>query len=206
MKNVWKNIEKIVLVSSIPLSFIALIISIKSCSDSNEALELSKKEFNSKRMLVLQSNFGNMSPGFDFSSFDLNQKLQRLIIDLPPNIYREQIFIGPPEFHFSLTEIQDTLINFIKRTISDNKKNASLYIPSILIPIIIYSNFIVAGEAIWDRAVYNLEFSFQQNNNSEFYLEFKSLIFINRLSEDHNKGEFLTRLWKINYNELLKSL
>jgi len=186
MKNVWKNIEKIVLVSSIPLSFIALIISIKSCSDSNEALEISKKEFESQRLLVLQSNPSNMLPGFEFSSFDSNQKLQRLIIELPKNIYKEKIFVEPPDFHFSLTEIQDNLEVHIHKSLSEDAKKNSLYIKSTQVPIIIKTNFIFAGESLWDTSVYNLEFSYQQDylNNMGSNVDFKSLIFENRLSND----------------------
>jgi hypothetical protein len=208
MKNVWKNIEKIVLVSSIPLSFIALIISIKSCSDSNEALEISKKEFESQRLLVLQSNPSNMLPGFEFSSFDSNQKLQRLIIELPQNIYKEEIFVGPPDFHFSLAEIQDNLLTYIQKSIPSERMKTPLLIQSILIPIIIKSNFVFAGEFLWDISVYNLEFSYQQDslNNMGSYIECKSLIFVSRLTEEHDHKNMLSKLSNMCESNLRRSL
>jgi hypothetical protein len=208
MKNVWKNIEQIGLVTSILVSIIALIISIKSCGDSNEALEISKKEFESKKLLVLQSNPSNMLPGFEFSSFNLNQKLQRLIIELPQNIYKEEIFVGPPDFHFSLAEIQDNLLTYIQKSIPIERIKTPLLIRSILIPIIIKSNFVFAGEFLWDISVYNLEFSYQQDNlnNMGSYIECKSLIFVNRLTEEHDHKEMLSKLSNICESNLRSAL
>ena len=212
MKNIWriflKNIERIGLVTSILFSMIALFISVRSCSDSGEALEISKKEFESKRLLVLQSNPSNMLPGFEFSSFDPNQKLQRLNIELPQNIYKEEIFVGPPDFHFSLAEIQDNLLTYIQKSIPSEMEKKPLLIRSILIPIIIKSNFVFAGEFLWDSSVYNLEFSYQLDNlnNMGSYIECKSLIFVNRLNEEHDHKDMLSRLSNICESNLKSSL
>jgi hypothetical protein len=190
MKNIWrifwKNIEKIGLVTSILFSMIALFISVRSCGDSREALEISKKEFESKRLLVLQSNDSYMSPGFNFGVFDSNQKLQQLVIELPKNIFKEKIIIESPDFHFSLVEIQDSLKILIHKYLHGIKEKDFLLIKSFIIPIIIKTNFVAGGESLWDTSLYNLEFSFQLDhlNNLESYIEFKSLIFVNRLVED----------------------
>ena len=209
MKNIWKNIEKVGLISSIIVSVAALIISIKSCGDSNEALEITRKEFEAKRSLILQTNIGNMSPGFDLSTFDRNQKLQKLSVHLPARLQSKELQIEPPEFYFSLNELQDSLFQLVKLNIPNYKTDTRFHISSILVPAIIVSNYIVAGEVMWDTSFYNIEFYAQQdyyNNSSERRIEFRNLIFVSRWLDENDYYQSLDKYWKENFYASLKTL
>jgi hypothetical protein len=207
-KTIWKNIERIGLVISILASGIALIISIRSCSDSNEALEISRKEFQAKRLLILKSELGNTSPGFEFRTFDNNQKLQKLLIYFPSQFCSNPLTAEPPEFYFDISELQDSLLIILKRNIPNYKPTDRIYIQNIPIAAIIVSNYVVAGEALSDSSLYNFESSFRQeyfNNSSETQIEFKNLIFKNRLSEESDFDRSLEDDWLENFNSFLKA-
>lgn len=209
MKNIWKNIERVGLILSILASGLALYISTKSCGDSSEALEMTKKEFSAKRFLILQSRMGNISPGFEFSTFDQNQKLQRMIIHLPLQFSEKELTIVPPEFYFDSNELQDSLVLILKRKIPEYKSNSGIQIRNISIPAIIVSNYVVAGEVLSDSALYHIEFDFRQeyfNNNPETQCEFKNLIFISRLSDESDFDKSLDEYWLEKFNGSLNTV
>jgi hypothetical protein len=209
MKILGKNIEKSGVISSVLISLIALGISFKSCCDSNEALELSKKEFQAKRFLILKSELGNASPGFEFKTFDENQKLQKILIHLPSQFQEKEIAIESSVFYFDLSELQDSLLVILKRNIPDYKPTDRINVRNVPIPTIIVSNYIVAGEALSDSSLYNLEFSFRQeyiNNSPESQIEFKNLIFIKRLIEEGELDKNLSEYWIENFDTSLNTL
>jgi hypothetical protein len=208
MKINWKTIERLVLLLSIPASLIALFISIKSCSNSNEALDLSKREFEAKRLLILKSELGNFSPGFEFKTFDNNQKLQKLLIYFPSQFCSNPLTAEPPEFYFNTYELQDSLLTILKRNIPDYKLTDRINIQNIPVAAIIVSNYLVAGEALSDSSLYNIEFSFRQeyfNNSPETQIEFKNLVFIIRLLEDSNFDNSLDDYWLEKFNGSLNA-
>jgi len=209
MKNLWKNVERFGLLFSILASGVALYISSRSCIDSNEALEMSKKEFQARRSIILQSELGNMSPGFEFKTFDQNQKLQKLVIHLPISFQNKELQIDPPEFYFSLNDLQDSLLHILKLNITNYKTDAHFNIPSILVPAIIVANYVVAGDVMSDKSLYNIEFIFRQayfNNSSEIQLDFKNLIFISRWSDEKEHYQSLNEYWAENFKRSLKTL
>jgi hypothetical protein len=180
----------------------------KSCSDSSEALEITKKEFSSKRFLILQSRIGNMSPGFEFRTFDQNQKLQKIMIHLPLQFRAKELALEPPEFYFDSNELQDSLILILKRSIPSYKSNIRIQIRNTSIPAIIVSNYVVAGEVLSDSSLYHIEFDFRQeyfNNNPETQFEFKNIIFIKRLSDENDFDKSLDEYWLEKFNGSLNT-
>jgi hypothetical protein len=209
MKINWKTIDRLVLISSILASIIALIISIKSCSNSNEALQLSKREFDAKRFLILKSELGNTYPSFEIRTFDQNQKLQKVIAHFPSPFKESEIQIEPPGFYVSLNELQDSLLVFLKRNIPNYKPTSRFEIRSIPIPVIFVSNYVVAGDALKDSSLYNIELDFRQeyfNNSSEMQCEFKNLVYIKRLSDEKDFDRTLSEYWMENFNGSLKNI
>jgi hypothetical protein len=203
MKINWKTIERLFLLLSIPASIIALIISIKSCSNSNEALDLSRREFDAKRLLILKSELGNNSPGFEFRTFDNNQKLQNLLIYLPSQFCSNRLTVDPPEFYFNINELQDSLLTILRRNNPTYKLTDKIYVQNIPVATIIVSNYVVGGESPLDSSLYNFEFSFRQeywNNSLETQIEFKNLIFIDRLSEGNDFDKSLDDYWLEKFN------
>ena len=194
VNNFWDKIKNSKVIISLFISVIALGISIKSCVNSNDALDLSKKEFQAKRLLILEASNGNFSPGFIFNPFDKNQKLQSLSIYFPSQFSNAEVSIESSDFHYVTTELQDSLSRLIKRQYSNvYLNNQTLFIPNIFIPIVIKSNYVAAGESLWDTSVYKLEYSFRKYNkfSHESNLNFISLIFIRRCAESSDYKRIL---------------
>lgn len=208
MKQFWENIEKIGVILSIIISAIAIIISIRSCGNSNAALEISKKEYQSKRDLVLESKEGYVVPGFVFRPFNSNQKLQRIIVYLPQNFSKNEVYVEPPQFQYYLSEIEESLQQVLIKTAKQYVSRNILNIPSVLVPIIIKSNYVVGGENLWDISLYDLEFSYQFNsrNESDSYLEFKNLMFVGKWVDENDFTKTLNKFWLSNFKELLNKL
>ena len=143
-----------------------------------------------------------------FRPFDANHKLQRIIVYLPNRISNAEIFVDPPEYQFVLTEIEDSLKQILNKTSRTYTNDNYLNIPSVLVPIIVKSNYIVGGENLWDTSLYNLEFTYQFNSivESESYLDFKNLMFIGKWPNEENYGKTLNKYWLSNFDELLKKL
>lgn len=205
MKMTQKNLEKIGIIFSILFSFIATIISIKSCCNSNEALEISQKEFRSKRQLVFESKQGNTFPAFLFSPLDANQKVQSITVYLPARFNNDSIIIEPPEFEIYLSQIEDSLsvifrINSFELKIDDQRHSFHVYIP-----IVVKTSYVVGGENLLDIAFYYLKFTIRRDPFNELapIIDFNNLAFSEKWVKDDHFNEALNDLWNKALNDLI---
>jgi hypothetical protein len=184
MKNVWKNVERLGLVLSIPFSIAAFWISIKSCDNSNEAIKMTTEEFKSKRILILQGVESNFLPGFKIDPINQNQILRKIKIIFPNSLLADTVVLNSPDFQVSLSELQDKLILIIDSSYTSLIKTKNFQINGLFIPSIIESEYIAESSIYKDRSLYNLEFNFINNLvNNDDYLNFDNLTFVKSLND-----------------------
>jgi hypothetical protein len=184
MKNVWKNVERLGLVLSIPFSIAAFWISIKSCDNSNEAIKMTTEEFKSKRILILQGVESNFLPGFKIDPINQNQILRKIKIIFPNSLLADTVVLNSPDFQVSLSELQDKLILIIDSSNTSLIKTKNFQINGLFIPSIIESEYIAESSIYKDRSLYNLEFNFINNLvNNDDYLNFDNLTFVKSLND-----------------------
>lgn len=201
LKIFWNNIEKIGIAFSIIISISAFIISIRSCNDSDEALRLSKEEFQSKRILILQSQMGNVSPGFLIEPINKNLTLRDLKFHFPSNLTNETTTLKFPEFQFYLSDLQDKIIYLLDSSFTSIIKTR-FKINDLSVPVIIESEYVAEGSVLKNNSLYNLEFSFTNDAiNDMHHLEFRNLLFIEELKSNESNIE-LNNLWENNFKNI----
>ncbi len=205
----WTNIKKNAPVISLVISGIAIWFSYRSCVDSTEALEITKKEFISKRTLILQAERSGLWGSIKFNPFDSNHKIQKLEIYFPGVFTSRNIIVDPPYFEYNYSD----LFNYLKAYLHNATKkhyieNTVLYLPSVPVPVVIRTNFIAEGESFWQTSLYNLEFRFKQYhlNDRGIELEFVDIHFIKIWSDQTNFSQVLEKLWENQLDGLLNEV
>ena len=101
----------------IAIALLALVVSFRSCSVSDEALQLSKAEFGASRALVLTSEFSEKNDEVIFKPLSDEMKLVTLKVHEPSQLLKDEVEFSLP-FAFE-TEPPGTWKNLEARGLGD---------------------------------------------------------------------------------------
>lgn len=188
-----KNTEII----TIGLSVLALIISIRSCSISQNALNLSQQEYLDKFKNVWTGTYDKENETLKIIPTNKNVVLQKATAYYPDVVSDSEWPIRPPEniLHITVPTIQ------IRRMIKDKfplKKGFAQVLDTSLIPIIIESNYTLNGDNLYDVSVYMIEFNavINDDENDLPKVFISGLIFSHQIKEDIKIKDYINDFWK----------
>ncbi len=178
------------------ISTFALLTSIKSCQVSEEALKVSKLEFQGNRSLILRGEVEIDNESIKLAPQDFGFLLQQLHYRFPPSLGGEKKPSLPPDFKLYLApEIYELKKELVKR-FPTKKSSVSVGLEA-RIPFLIESYFTVKGSNGVDRSIYTLNFRFTVFDDPEKAPEVKLLgiSFHERLQRDRDPKQELERAW-----------
>lgn len=188
-----KNTEII----TIGLSVLALIISIRSCSISQNALNLSQQEYLDKFKNVWTGTYDKENETLKIIPTNKNVVLQKATAYYPDVVSDSEWPIRPPEniLHITVPTIQ------IRRMIKDKfplKKGFAQVLDTSRIPIIIESNYTLNGDNLYDVSVYMIEFNavINDDENDLPKVFISGLIFSHQIKEDIKIKDYINDFWK----------
>ncbi|WP_344713241.1 hypothetical protein [Winogradskyella damuponensis] len=175
----------------------ALIISIRSCSISQNALNLSQQEYLDKFKNVWTGTYDKENETLKIIPTNKNVVLQKATAYYPDVISDSEWPIRPPEniLHITVPTIQ------IRRMIKDKfplKKGFAQVLDTSRIPIIIESNYTLNGDNLYDVSVYMIEFNAvindEENDLPKVFIS--GLIFSHQIKEDIKIKDYINDFWK----------
>ena len=147
--------DKYISFATVFIALIALIVSMKSCQQSEQALQLQTKEHINAITTVWKSEVQKEKDLIKIIPTNDKITLQKAIVHFPDKISNNHWPVESPDYMLHLIYYKSTIQQFIESRIP--KKKGSVAILDSSIPIIIDSQYIVNGQLYSDRALYALE-------------------------------------------------
>lgn len=177
--------NKTITILTLLFSLVAIIISVMSYQVSQNAFNLSEKEFDQDRQIILKGQF---TEDFKIKVVPIDQSFHFLKgrAYIPSKIYQDEIPIQGDGNFWHMGSIEFHLNNFIDTTLITEAN--FITIGEMSIPIVIDSYYAIKGESYSDRSLYSLDLIIQ-NSNEESKYPTKTplgLVYLNRLGFDDN--------------------
>ena len=182
---------------TIVLSILALIISIRSCSISQNALNLSKQEYLDKFKNVWTATYDKENETLKIIPTNKNVVLQKATAYYPDMISDSEWSIRPPKNILHITVPKTQIRRMIKAKFP-LKKGFAQVLDNSRIPIIIESNYTLNGDNLYDISVYMLEFNpvINDSENDLPKVFISGLIFSHQIKEDINIKDYINDFLK----------
>ncbi len=196
MKVEKDKLELIFSAVSVFLAALALIISIRSCSQAERATVIAEKDFLSSRTatwtLEITQNDSNR-----VKSVDDEVVLQKAFMHFPPGFGVSATVIKSPDFDIPFPA--KTAIVVAMSQIDDLRTKFMLNNVVSSVPVVIESWYVAKGESFRDRSMYSLEFRQEASSNSDELsintIDLSGLSFARRLNPDDNVRDVLQSEW-----------
>lgn len=187
------------------ISVSAILVSIRSCSISRDALNISKTEFENQRTAIWQAAIDNIY--LYLQPIDKSISLQKAHIDFPPQFEPKQWDILPPKYGIPLAIIETDITSDIQKNLPI-KEGQSVFSWDASMPIVIDSKYIAKGCSFADKSIYEINFNI-------FYdllkpsskpripkVQINGLMFLRHLKADEHSTSILETLWSQERNKL----
>ena len=176
------------------IALIALGVSVKSCDQSNRALELSEGEFVSGRLAVWGAQINVNDDDLLLEPINSDIVLQVATVTFPPQLDLGQRAADPPKFSLSLLVLKHNLQDLTRQTIP-SQQGYVVVLPEMQVPLVIESIYIAKGNSYSDRSLYVIRYSSFRYRDDDPYIKFKGLQFLWRISETEDTEELLRQKW-----------
>jgi hypothetical protein len=179
---------------SILLSIIAIIISLKSLSNSSNALKLEQEKFERDQLIVLK---GKLTEGNDrllLEPLGESIAVQQAVVVFPDELDSERRLISGPSYDVPLFTLRYALEKFLSSKVTVSENHAAVNLGAI-VPLIIDCNYTVKGNSRSDRSVYYIDFSYVINYNELPRIDFKGLIFGQRIAVTNEPKTVVGQIW-----------
>ena len=189
-----KDRKKKVLVEGLPIvvAVVALVVSFRSCSTSDEALELTKADFQSSRSIVLTGAFPEKEDEIRFAPLSQDMKIVTLTVHDPKRILEDGYEFKGPSFFETDPPGTWTYLDGIKKVITDYQLESACkgqpgnVMVVARIPVIIETSYLVKGTRLHDTSIYGLKYVFyregdQEGNTERSFVMFRNVEFVSRI-------------------------
>jgi len=192
----WRDPSNFVAAVAGMLSLISLLVSFRSCVVADRSLELSRAEFRSQRSIILGGTVSSDGDSLEVKSLDPAIVLQQGSAMFPTEIDKQDWPILPPEHRLYAVVLRSALERVVEEKIGREKGMASVALDA-NVPLVITSLFTAKGEAFEDRSLYRIVYSFVIDGDSfkPPQIEFKGLIYVQRLGAGDDSRQVLDQLW-----------
>ena len=203
MTSSWEKASSIASILAVVMSISALAVSIKSCEQAEEALNLQAKEFESQRLAVWEGLADDKNENISISSINQDITLHSVFITFPEGIYDSKWKISPPKFQLPLLDLRVRLIEKVNTRLP--KKGGYIQIGQSHLPVLVEANYLAKGEMFYDRSIYLIDFIYTQYDakHKAPSIEFNSLRFLYRMKNDESFVLVLNN-FKLNESILFK--
>lgn len=194
---IWLSPTTVIAVVSVAFSLAAIIVSIKSCTIAEKALDLSNQEFSASRSAIYRGVLNEKNDELSLSTIDSNIQMQYGAIHLPPQLDKTVWNISPPDFKFPLIVMRSHVEDFLDKKVTREKGYVKV-IDQTSIPLIIGSSYIAKGQPYLDMSLYQLVYiaTISDGTYKRPTVTFKGLIFGERLPMNTDPQQYLRVLWE----------
>ncbi|PKL39013.1 MAG: hypothetical protein CVV44_09095 [Spirochaetae bacterium HGW-Spirochaetae-1] len=201
-KKTWFSSTVIISVGSIIFSLIAIVVSIRSCSISEKALNLTTEDFIASRSAIYRGTINKSNDKLFLSTIDTNIQLQCAAVHLPPQLDKDKWNISQPDFMLSLVIIRGYIEGYLEKNVLRETGYVKIF-DQTSIPIIIGSSYIAKGQSYSDLSLYQLVYTAVVSDeiNKRPEVTFKGLIFRERLPSNTDPKVYLKSLWTNSENK-----
>lgn len=184
--------ETVLSIIGIVIALVSLGISLKSCNQSERAVNLQEKEFYNSRSAVWTLKFTNQDNPY-LSSVSDEIKLQKAFIYFPPGFGIAAEPIKSPDYVLH-TEFAEKAIKIGISQINSSDVKRKIFGPISSVPVVVESWYVAKGNSYRDIALYSLEFSTKSVVRNT--INISGLSFARRLNSNGNIRDILRQEWQ----------
>lgn len=180
------------------ISAIALISSVKSCQVSEQALQMTRLEYQGSRSLVIHGEIQKDNTSIKLTPQDQTFLLQQVHFLFPSSLGGSKRPVLAPDFVLYLpSEIARLKEQIAKRF--PHKKDVVTVGLEARIPFLIETFATVKGANIRDRSIYtlNFQFSIPPVPGKEPDIKLLGMSFTSRLTPEQNSEKELEKVWEL---------
>jgi hypothetical protein len=217
-KNIFEIITAI-------LAIIAIITSAVSCSVSNKSLDIAQEQLEIPRRVIWLGTLDNQNRTIQLRPMNNEINMQIAHIYFPSVLDDFSHTLTGPDFSSKLQPLTLNIKSWAQINYSSTNPEVTTEMESIVIPIIIKSNYVAQGNTYDDISAYLLQLSITihpetdiDKNSIEYIMRFvsdpgpvnvdinyKELIFVKRLGDKYDENDidyYLTGSWEIVQNQI----
>ncbi len=204
---IWAKAEKLAALASIPMSVVAILLSLRGYQSSQQALSLSVKEFEASRQLVLRGTLSETSPGagkLHLTPVDPQVLLQRSSIEFPTEVFDTPWVVDAPDFDLPLEMLTYRLEALIAPRIPRPQKQNTFVIPTVTIPVLIQASYVAKNEPHWQSGMYGIEFELVISDRvgAPPQISYKGLTFYGPMPADDSARQLLHSIFSSEFETL----
>ena len=181
---------------SLSFSFIALIISIKTCGFNEKTLEIKLDEYLAEKSIVLTSEIKSKST-LRITPINQNIVVQQINLHYPSELNISSRTMTQPNMELYLDGLKRRLQTILV-PIFPFEKNSIFFSDLEWVPIVLETNFVAKSQVFFDRSIYHINYSYgvDGEQNSLPTISISSISFIKRVSLTENMQYVLDEEWK----------
>lgn len=183
---------------SVALSILALIVSVKSCQISQNALNVEILEYNNTRALVLKGSVQDSNRHIEISPLDSSFLIQEIHYTFPSELGTGRKYAAAPNH---VLELSDE-VNFFKRLLAshyrDKVQSGVIVGENARMPFLIEAYASTKGESFRSTSIYTLNFKFKVYGDSlrEPSITLTGITFGSRLGPGQDAETLLENDWE----------
>lgn len=166
------------------VALIALFVSIRSCSISDEALGISESEYSDSRNLILTADFSENNKAVIIKPHSEQMELVTLSVIGPSKIFENSAEFtmpilfetNPIGYWSSLDDIKDTISKYHLE--KDCKNIPGNILIEARIPIVVDSSYIAKNTRLYDTSIYDIKYAFYREGDQNCKTTFSYVLFV----------------------------
>jgi hypothetical protein len=203
VKESYKSPANLLTIIALILSALAFASSLRSCQIAQDAQELTRRQYQGERLLVLEGEFNKEGDKVILKSTDTSLTFLEGLASFPKKISNQEWNIRPSDKTLYLSDAKFGLQRIISEKVPKKEGFAQVGLDG-KIPLLIDAYYTSKGDSYLDRSLYMLSVEFVQNDkeNEPASIKFTGLLFVKRfppnawvtkdyLDEIFEKGEGL---------------
>ncbi|HEV7669283.1 MAG TPA: hypothetical protein VGS22_12210 [Thermoanaerobaculia bacterium] len=164
--------------------------------NSQQALELSSRDFSGARSLVYKGTLNESNDELRFAPADQSLQLQKAEIYVPPQLEADSRLLAPPDFSMALTVLRYELETVLDKRFPKRPGFAQV-VDKASVPLIVDSMYLAKGEPLREKSMYELMYIavISDQPYKRPTVTFKGISFLQRLPIGQEPSELLKSLW-----------
>lgn len=199
---VRKSPADLVVAASMVLSIVALVVSVRGCQISQQALSMSEQDFTGARSLVYAAKLSKKNDEISLSPVDSALRPQKAEIYFPTQLDEAIWNVEPPDYSISLIILRSKLEKVLEQRFP-RKDGYVQVVDQASVPLIIDTVYVAKGESLHEKSMYEL--MYRAIISDEAYkkpsVTFKGIAFLKRLPVEQDPKETLRLLWQSGFSE-----
>ncbi|MGR4877549.1 hypothetical protein [Pseudoxanthomonas sp. LARHCG66] len=192
----WLEPANVIAAVAVVISILAFSSSVKSCSVSQQALELAKEDRAAERSLVLSGTVDSENRKVRLVPVDSSFVLQSAKFRFPEAFGGVDRSVLPPDFTMYLSSEVARLEEMVVRRVPAKEGFVQIK-PQAAVPFILQSSAVSKGRVVEDRSLYAFVFGFSVQDNPAVRPEIHllSIAFVERLGDEVDGEQALAAAW-----------